>query len=147
MSSRILISLEGRLKSHPSFASLLQNNLFRETVFSLLQLFRKQENRDYRMESPFQQIVIDPVNQAFHDLCRVLTPPPGTKQLLRIGLKYCLKETPSSKVIQEGNTHLTRDIRCHQLFHFQPPPEEPAILDPKLYIKSKWEPRCVSEET
>jgi hypothetical protein len=54
MCSRILISLEGRLKSHPSFTSLLQNNLFRETVFSLLQLVRKTENRDYRMESPFQ---------------------------------------------------------------------------------------------
>jgi hypothetical protein len=36
-SSRFLISQEGRLKSHPSFTSLLQNNLFRETVFSLLQ--------------------------------------------------------------------------------------------------------------
>jgi hypothetical protein len=55
MCSQILISLEGRLKSHPSFTSLLQNNLFRETVFSLLQLVRKQENRDYIMESPFQQ--------------------------------------------------------------------------------------------
>jgi hypothetical protein len=32
-SSRFLISQEGRLKSHPSFTSLLQNNLFRETVF------------------------------------------------------------------------------------------------------------------
>jgi hypothetical protein len=31
--SRILISQEGRLKIHPSFTSLLQNNLFRETVF------------------------------------------------------------------------------------------------------------------
>jgi hypothetical protein len=37
MCSRFLIILEGRLKSHPSFTSLLQNNLFRETVFSLLQ--------------------------------------------------------------------------------------------------------------
>jgi hypothetical protein len=54
MCSRILINLEGRLKSHPSFTSLLLNNLFRETVFSLLHLVRKQENRDYRMESPFQ---------------------------------------------------------------------------------------------
>jgi hypothetical protein len=36
-SSRFLISQEGRLKSHPSFTSLLQNNLFRETVFPLLQ--------------------------------------------------------------------------------------------------------------
>jgi hypothetical protein len=44
-----------KTKSHPSFTSLLQNNLFRETVFSLLQLVRKQENRDYRMESTFQQ--------------------------------------------------------------------------------------------
>jgi hypothetical protein len=33
MCSRILISLEGRLNSHPSFTSLLHNNLFRETVF------------------------------------------------------------------------------------------------------------------
>jgi hypothetical protein len=55
MCSRILISLEGRLKSHPSFTSLLQNNLFRETVFSLLHLVRKQENRDYRIKSPFQK--------------------------------------------------------------------------------------------
>jgi hypothetical protein len=53
-SSRFLISQEGRLKSHPSFTSLLQNNLFRETVSSILQLDRKQENRDYRIESPFQ---------------------------------------------------------------------------------------------
>jgi hypothetical protein len=53
--SRSSISQEGRPKSHPSFTSLLQNNLFRETVFSLLQEYKKQENRDYRMESPFQQ--------------------------------------------------------------------------------------------
>jgi hypothetical protein len=59
MCSRILISLEGRLKSHPSFTSLLHNNLFRETVFSLLQLVRKQENRDYRMESPFQHYSVE----------------------------------------------------------------------------------------
>jgi hypothetical protein len=52
--SRFLNSQDGRLKSHPSFTSLLQNNLFRETIFSLLHLDRKQENRDYRMESPFQ---------------------------------------------------------------------------------------------
>jgi hypothetical protein len=31
--SRFLFSQEGRLKSHPSFTSLLQNYLFRETVF------------------------------------------------------------------------------------------------------------------
>jgi hypothetical protein len=31
--SRLLISQEGRLKSHLSFTSLLRNNLFRETVF------------------------------------------------------------------------------------------------------------------
>jgi hypothetical protein len=54
--SRFLISQEGRLKSHPSLTSHLHNNLFRETMFSLLQLFRKQENRDYRMESPFQHM-------------------------------------------------------------------------------------------
>jgi hypothetical protein len=59
MRSRILISLEGRLKSHPSFTSLLQNNLFRETVFSLLHLVLKQENRDYRMESPFQHYSVE----------------------------------------------------------------------------------------
>jgi hypothetical protein len=53
-SSQFLISQEGRLKSHPSFTSLLQNNLFRETVFFTLTIHRKQENRDYRMESPFQ---------------------------------------------------------------------------------------------
>jgi hypothetical protein len=54
MSSRILISLEGRLKSNHSFTSLLQNTLFRETVFSILHLVRKQENRYCRMKSPFQ---------------------------------------------------------------------------------------------
>jgi hypothetical protein len=59
MCSQILISLEGRLKIHPSFTSLLQNNLFRETIFSLLQLVRKQENRDYIMESPFQHYSVE----------------------------------------------------------------------------------------
>jgi endo-1,4-beta-D-glucanase Y len=52
--SQSSISQEGRPKSHPSFTSLLQNNLFRETVFSLLQEYKKQENRDHRIESPFQ---------------------------------------------------------------------------------------------
>jgi hypothetical protein len=66
MCSRILISLEGRLNSHPSFTSLLQNNLFRETVFSRLQLVRKQENRDYRMESPFQHYSVE-VNKVYLD--------------------------------------------------------------------------------
>jgi hypothetical protein len=32
-SSRFLTSQEGRIRSHPSFTSLLQNNLFREIVF------------------------------------------------------------------------------------------------------------------
>jgi hypothetical protein len=49
--SQFLISQEGRLKSHPSFTSLLHNNLFRETVFSILHLVRKQENRDYIVET------------------------------------------------------------------------------------------------
>jgi hypothetical protein len=57
--SRFLFSQEGRLKIHPSFTSLLQNNLFRETVFSLLHLVRKQENRDYRTESPFQHYYVE----------------------------------------------------------------------------------------
>jgi hypothetical protein len=39
---RFLISQEGRLKSHPSFSSLLQNNLFRETVFHF---YNKTENK------------------------------------------------------------------------------------------------------
>jgi hypothetical protein len=52
--SRSSIIQEGRPKSHSSFTSLLQNNLFGETVFSLLQEYKKQENTDYRMESPFQ---------------------------------------------------------------------------------------------
>jgi hypothetical protein len=54
--SRFLFSQEGRLKIHLSFTSLLQNNIFRETVFSLLHLVRKQDNRDNRMESPFHQV-------------------------------------------------------------------------------------------
>jgi hypothetical protein len=41
--SRFLISQEGRLKSHPSFTSLLQNNLFRETFF--LNFYIKTENK------------------------------------------------------------------------------------------------------
>jgi hypothetical protein len=49
----------GKTKSRPSFTSLLQTNLFRETVFSLLQLVRKQENRDYRMEPPFQHYSVE----------------------------------------------------------------------------------------
>jgi hypothetical protein len=57
--SRFLFNQEGRLKIHPSFTSLLHNNLFRETIFPLLQLVRKQENRDYRMESPFQYYSVE----------------------------------------------------------------------------------------
>jgi hypothetical protein len=76
-------------------------------------------------------IVLDPINQAFHNVCQVLTPPPGTKQLIGLGLKYCLKETPSSKVIQEGNTRLTRNVRRREFFHVQLQTEEPAIFDPK----------------
>jgi hypothetical protein len=39
---RFLISQEGRLKSHPSFTPLLQNNLFRETFFHF---YNKTENK------------------------------------------------------------------------------------------------------
>jgi hypothetical protein len=54
--SRSPISQEGRPKSDPSFTSLLQNNLFRGTVFSLLQEYKNNKRIEITEWNPHSNI-------------------------------------------------------------------------------------------
>jgi hypothetical protein len=64
-----MISLEGRLKSHPSFTSLLQNNLFRETIFFTFTV--SQKTREQRLQNGIPTPTPSRINRNRFDTIRI----------------------------------------------------------------------------
>jgi hypothetical protein len=56
-------------------------------------------------------ILIAPRNKAFHNLCENLTPPSGTRQLLGLGLKFCLEKKQHGQRLQETIKKVTHNVR------------------------------------
>ena len=77
-------------------------------------------------------------NMAYHNLCTYTSPPANIGSLLGLGLKFCIQSRrPFKDSIREGMDRMRRDVRLKYLFAGS---EESTEYNPKLYIKSDWEP-------
>ena len=74
---------------------------------------------------------------AYHNLCTTLAPPSGLGPLLGLGMKFCIKSMkPNLKSLPLAFERLRRDMRLRYNFAG----EENLEFNPRLYIKSTWEP-------
>ena len=78
-------------------------------------------------------------NKGFHNLCTTIPPPPGTSDLLWNGLKFCLQKALPKPQLDTTFTRRTQDIR-RQAYWSSTPVDPDESYNPKLYIKSHWEP-------
>ena len=76
---------------------------------------------------------------AYHNLCTELTPPVGIDALLWNGLKFCLEKPLPKPALNTTLGRLTTDIRL-QYFWTTKAADSLEDYNPKLYIKSTWEP-------
>ena len=77
-------------------------------------------------------------NMAYHNLCTYTSPPANIGSLLGLGLKFCIQSRrPFKDSIRGGIDRMRRDVRLKYLFAGS---EESTEYNPKLYIKSDWEP-------
>jgi hypothetical protein len=87
-------------------------------------------------------LLIAPRNKAFHNLCENLTPPSGTRQLLGLGIEFCLEKKQHSQRLQETIAKITHDMRLRfeiqqNIEYFKDNNRE---YNPRLYIKSGFTP-------
>ena len=77
---------------------------------------------------------------AYHNLCTIIPPPPGTGDLLWNGLKFCIEPPLPKPKLHTTLARLTKDIRLK--CHFPQDPNSPDCpeYNPKLYIRSTWDP-------
>ena len=82
---------------------------------------------------------------ACHNLCTVKTPPPGTEELLWNGLKFCIEKPLPKPHLQTTMARLRKEIRLKHFWSKRPTAEPTDEYNPKLYIKSLWDPPPASE--
>ena len=82
---------------------------------------------------------------ACHNLCTVKTPPPGTEELLWNGLKFCIEKPLPKPHFQTTMARLRKEIRLKHFWSKRPTAEPTDEYNPKLYIKSLWDPPPASE--
>jgi hypothetical protein len=80
---------------------------------------------------------------AYHDLCTKKPPPPGTDLLLWNGLKFCLEDALPKPKLEETFDRLTKDLRT-RYFWAQKGDTKDTDYNPKLYIRSTWDPPAAS---
>jgi hypothetical protein len=84
---------------------------------------------------------------AFHNLCETLKPPPGTDQLLWLGLKFCIQPSLPKPTLDTYMDRLTYDIRTkyvmagtelerNQANGHSFPTDDKSEYNPKLYLPS-----------
>lgn len=77
-------------------------------------------------------------NMAYHNLCKSSTPPENLGLLLGLSLKFCIQSRrPPKEPIKEEVDRMRRDVRIKFLFCGE---EQEDNYNPKLYIKSDWDP-------
>ena len=84
---------------------------------------------------------------AYHNICKKTHPPEDIGKLLGLGLKFCIQNRrPDKASIVEGMSRLRRDVRLKYIFTENHKDLEDIDYDynPKLYIKSKWQPPPVN---
>ena len=80
---------------------------------------------------------------AYHDLSTTIKPPENIGKLLGLGLKFCIQSRrPDKASITEGMARMRRDVRLKYIFteDNEDPIDTEYDYNPKLYIKSKWNP-------
>jgi hypothetical protein len=102
--SRSSISQEGRPKIHPSFTSLLQNNLFRKTIF--FTFTRIQETREYRLQNGIPIPTIGTYPYTNNDERMVSSPGTSTGIQTRVSIcKILLQYNNRSRSKQQPSIH------------------------------------------
>ena len=80
-----------------------------------------------------------PINKAIFSY--VNSPlPPGTKSLLNLGLKFCIKSRKPSNIVMSSIQRFKHDVRTKHWLLYQNKKDDDDF-NPKLYIKSPdWNP-------
>ena len=82
---------------------------------------------------------------ACHDYCAIKPMPPGTKSLLGLGLKYCIKRPRPTNKLDNTIDRFKNDVRRIHFFKMNPMEEDNGQYIPGLYIKSGWDPPLASD--
>ena len=104
---------------------------------------------EYLEQLPCQQYYSGIRNMSFHNLCTHNDPPEGVKQLLGLGLKFCIQSRrPQQNTINTAINRLERDTRLRYRFAEADDTDlqMEGDYDPKLYIKSTWNPPYASKD-
>ncbi len=81
-----------------------------------------------------------PSNLAYHNLCSSIQPPPGTKELLGLNLKYCLATAIPNPDLKKSMKRFAYNIRT-ELHLKQSASETNNDYIPQIYIKNTgWNP-------
>ena len=85
-----------------------------------------------------------PSKMAYHNLCEKLSPPPGTSQLLGLGLKFCIERPVPRPDIRTSIFRLRRQVRLREWLKKNASLSDNYI--PNLYVPSKFDPPPASAE-
>ena len=94
-----------------------------------------------------QQYYSRTINMAYHDYSIINPMPVGTRSLLGLGLKYCLKKPRPTNRFDKTIEDFKNNSRRIAYFHENPrEPTEENTYNKDLYLKSHWEAPEASEE-
>ena len=82
-----------------------------------------------------------PNNMAFHNLCQTHRPPEGVKNLLGLGLKYCIETIKPNPTVQANVQQLRNSIRLKAMVDNIPDSKMENAFEPALYVKSNYQAR------
>ena len=86
-----------------------------------------------------------PRKLVFHNLCHTLKPPPGCRELLGLGPKFCLRPPYLSHHVDKTLAQMQKDV-CNKFYwdkrrkDDKEEEEEERYYEPKFYINSNWKP-------
>ena len=110
-----------------------------------LPLWKNIEN--YALQMTPQQYYSRATNMACHDYCIINPMPVGTRSLLGLGLKYCLKKPCPTNCLGKTIEDFKNNSRHIAYFHENPrEPKEESTYNKDLYLKKSWEAPEASEE-
>jgi hypothetical protein len=89
---------------------------------------------NYVQQLTTEQLNFRPTNMSCHNYCEDVPPPPGTRALLSLGLKYCVRYPRPTNNINSSLNRLENDVR--RIFTFLNKQEEDNNYIPQLYIRS-----------
>jgi len=96
----------------------------------------------YILQLSPEQYLSRPSNMACHNYCKYSAMPTGTRSLLGLVLKYCLRKARPNNAYDKTIARFRTNIRSIAHFHFHPPEEEEDKIRyiPGLYHKGDWDP-------